>query len=238
MVTIVMCNKAFLRSINYTEGERPNMKKALAVLSISAVALTLTVTPAFAKGGGNGGWFGGFFSRIFARFEPGNNASTFVITGNVASTSSNSVTVKVISSVHVPNLNSGQATVNVASNTKFVGQKNTTINLSNIAVNDRVSITGLVSGSTLTATTIRDLGLPPVMPNASSGKVTAVSSSSITLSNALSGQTQTFNIASNARVTIDGQVKTVGDIQSGDAGSIRSKNVSGTFTAQLINLFR
>src|SRR6185503_7012745 len=217
-----------------------NMKKTLAGLSLAAIMLAAVPALANAKGGneGKGFAFGKFFGGMFKHFERKLPSTSFVISGTVVSTGSNSVVVNVKGSVNIPNLVNSQTTVNTDANTKITGEKNATETLADLKAGDRVEIGGNISGSTLTAVNIRDSGPAPVQPVTTSGKVTAVSSSSITLSNAIAGTTQVFTIDSNTKVTIDGVSKAVGDIQVNDAGTIKSKNVSNVFTAQMINLYR
>jgi hypothetical protein len=68
------------------------------------------------------------------------------------------------------------------------------------------------------------------------GDVTAISASSITISNNFSGSSQTFSISGSTTFTNDGTSATVSDIQTGDRVLIRtSSSSSATATAIDIN---
>src|SRR6185436_19730063 len=150
-----------------------NTKKIFAVLSLAAVVLSVSPGLASANSGNDKmKGFGRFWNGIFKRFEHKLPDTSFIMSGTVVSTTSNSVVVNVQASANVPNLVNSQATVMTDANTKIIKDKDTVITLANMVAGDRVEITGSVSGSVLTATKIHDSGKPAVAPAATVGKVT------------------------------------------------------------------
>lgn len=214
------------------------MKKTIAGLALAALALAATPGLVSAHGDNEGKGVGKYFGGIFKRFDRKVPATAFVISGTVVSTGSNTLVLNVQASANIPNLANSQATVATDANTKVTGQKKTTLALADVKAGDRVEINGNVSGTTLTAANIRDLGPVPPAPVTTSGKVTAVSATSITLQNGLANTSQTFTMDTNTKVTINGTAKTVADIQVGDAGMIKSKTAANIFTSKIITLFR
>jgi hypothetical protein len=67
------------------------------------------------------------------------------------------------------------------------------------------------------------------------GDVTAVSSSSITITSSMSGSSETFSITSSTTFTDNGQTSSVSDIQTGDTVLIRTSSSSST-TATSIDI--
>lgn len=213
------------------------MKKILAVLSLAAVALAAAPALASAHGGDEGKGLGKFFGGVFQHFGHKVPANTFAISGTVVSTGTNSLVLNVQASANIPSLVNSQTTVAVEAGTKVTGPK-TTLTLADVKAGDRVEVNGSVSGTTLTAANIKDLGPVPPSPVTTSGKITAVSATSVTIANGLTGASQVFTLDGNSKVTIDGQNKAVADIHVGDAGMIKAKTDSAVFTAKMITLFR
>ncbi len=70
----------------------------------------------------------------------------------------------------------------------------------------------------------------------STGEVTAVSDSSITVNNVRSGSPQTFKITGSTTVTDNGKTASVGDIETGDTVMIRTgSSDTGTVTSIMLN---
>lgn len=105
-------------------------------------------------------------------------------------------------------------TVNTA-NAKIVRLPNTTIALSDVAVNDRVSITGTLSGSTINASVVFDLK-PNVKPAVGKGTITAVNGSTLTV--------QTKN---NTSVTVNTDANTQVVKKDGTTGTVAADATTG-----------
>ena len=214
------------------------MKKLLASLTLAT--LVFSAVPVLASAHGNDGkeGFGARIGGFFHGWHFGKNPNNFVLTGTVVSISGVNVVVNADATVHIPNIVNGQVTVVTDGNTVIKDKHDNTLTVGQLVAGDRVSIEGTVSGSTLTAVKIHDAGPPPAKPATTSGKVTVVSATSLTLVNAISGTTQVFVLDANTKVMIDGVSKTVADIAIGDAGMVKSKANGSVFTATMLNLFR
>ncbi len=115
-----------------------------------------------------------------------------------------------------------------ASIEKGFGKNETTLALSNIAVNDMVAVQGTVSGNSVTATTVHD-GIPvrtatarrswygSASQNASFGTVANVDGSTFTLTHKTKTGTSTVTITTTGATTYkkNGQVDTAGDLAVG-----------------------
>ncbi len=218
------------------------MKKFLTVFSIAALLLTSTV--AFADDGDHAGLFGWNHENMglhLGIFKQNLDSSKFIIVGTVSAMTSDSITVNVQKQVNTQVAVNSQATVAVNSSTKLGDGNNDdddSFTLSSLKAGDRVVIVGSVSGSTLTATNIRLLSEKEKQKAVVFGQVTAVTPTSVTITNAKTGVSQTLTTNSDTKVMVDGQAATTSDIQVGDRGFVRFKNdVSGMF-AKLIALFR
>jgi hypothetical protein len=211
------------------------MKKTLAALSI--VAIALAATPALAKGpnldhGLKLGVWGKLGGRIQNKFV---DDSKFLLTGSVVSTATNSLTVSVKSSINASNIVNNQSTVVTNASTKIIKAKKTVIALSDLKAGDQVVVTGTVSGSTLTAVNIH-----VVMPHGSKamGSITAKTNNSVTIKNNSTGVVQTFTTDGDTKVNINGESKTMADIQVGDKGFVKFRSSVSGFVAKVISLFR
>lgn len=221
------------------------MKRIFSYLTIAALALAITPTFAFAHDNMDGNAHLGFGAKIAAFVHQVKDTDTdndgqnrFGINGTVVSSTVTSLTVNVQNKHSEDNpvvLTNGQAIVVVNSDTKIMGKGKVVLAITDLAVGDRVGISGSVSGSVLTAVAIRDMGQ---LPMKAFGKVTAVNSSSVTLLNSLTGTSQTVAVNGDTKVTIDGESKTVSDISVGDVGWVKFKSIAGAFIASMIHLFR
>jgi hypothetical protein len=233
------------------------MKKYIAALSIAALALTTTV--AFAHDNNNdhdadhegvevhegleahgtveASFQGeGLHLGILKHFDQ----NRFVLIGTIASVGSNSVTVNVQNSVNA-NVTNGQGTVATNSSTKVTakGDEDNNLTLASLKAGDRVVVSGSVSGSVLTAIRIRVFGNKKnEQPNKAFGSVTAKTADSITVTNSLTGVSQTFMTNGDTKVNINGEVKTLADVQVGDRGWVKFKTEVSALIAKFIALFR
>ncbi|HEX9502716.1 MAG TPA: hypothetical protein VF974_00120 [Patescibacteria group bacterium] len=226
------------------------MKKIVALLSIAAIAITLTASPAFAKNHGNHeGDQSDHSEKNFKSFinlsakldkhddgEDNDDSATdqFTLTGTVGSTTTGSIIVNVTSSHNLPALTNNLATVNVNANTKYIAGKQPTVSLADVKAGQQVIIEGTVNGTTLTAQEV-EIRLPKGKVY---GAVTAKTGNSITVKNGVTGAMQTLTTDADTKVKINGETKTVADIQVGDRGFVKFKTTLAGFLAKIINLFR
>lgn len=235
------------------------------MLSIAALALTVTTT-AFAEDNGQDDQnealdqhmeshmgLGASMQDLFHHGEHDDNglhlgqlkqnlsSSQFIVVGTVASTTDSSVTVNVQKQVNVSGIANGQVTVLVNSSTVLGdSQKDNddddSFTLSSLKPGDRVLVQGSISGSTLTATSIRLLQMKK--SNVVFGSVSAVTPTSVTITNAKTGTSQTITTNSDTKVMVNGTAATTSDIQVGDHGFVRIVNDVTGFIAKLIAIFR
>ena len=227
------------------------MKKIVALLSIAAIAITMTASPALAKEeNGNKGEKnddrGLHLGKILREFRDEANdrrkdhdhdddlaASQFLLTGTVGSTTSGSIVINVKASIHVPTLTANLATVNVDANTKYTAEK-LAVTLADVKPGMQVMVTGTVSGTTLTAQKVHIM-----FPKGKAyGEVTAKTDTSITVKNTVTGTTQTFTTDADTKVNINGEAKVATDINIGDKGVVKFKTRLAGLFAKVINLFR
>ncbi len=105
-------------------------------------------------------------------------------------------------------------TVNTA-NAKIVRLPHTTIGLSDIAVNDKVSVTGTVNGSTIDASVVFDLK-PNLKPAVGKGTITAVN-----------GTTLTVQTKNNTSVTVNADANTQVVKKDGTTGTVAADATTG-----------
>ena len=225
------------------------MKKYIAVLSLAALALT--VTPAFAhEGKDKDSEHVGFGAKVQALFhhenkglhlgQIKNDSSRFILVGTVASVGINSLVVNFEKGANVGTSTAGsQVTVVTNSSTKLGdGDKDddNKLTLSSLKAGDRVVVSGSVAGSVLTATNVR---LLKAKASAKAfGTVTAVTPTSVTITNAKTGVAQTVTTTADTKVMVDGEASTTADIQVGDRGFVKFKNDVSGMIAKFIALFR
>lgn len=255
------------------------MKTVNAVSWVGAVALAASlavVIPAFAQtnvnvgAGVNVGAQGGFHNGAnggarYGGMQPG-------IFGTVSAVNGDTLTV--VSGGHfmrpMPEQASGTPvtmasttyTVNATNAQIYKGTATTTVSISDIAVGDTVIVQGTVSGTSITATVIRDgvevpmvgqpggpikrvfgghgasstaSGTPPIQGNGEpviGGNVTAVSGTSITVTNA-SNVTYAIDAASTTIVK-NGTSTTIGNIAVGDSLIVQGTVNGNSVTASSI----
>src|SRR3989344_4918842 len=215
------------------EGERKFMKKLLAVLTIAALALTATVSIASAHENESHG-----FIKVKAEQAGGLRLglNKFQFWGTVNSATSSSLVFNAKAGKHLSDLmGNGQVTVVINSDTKIKGNDEAVLSWADLKAGDKVIVSGSISGTVLTATQVRDLSRPVTR---ASGKVTAVTDNSITITNGLTGVSQTVTTNADTKVMINGESKTIADIQVGDSGWVKFKNEAGSLIAKFFNLFR
>jgi len=221
------------------------MKKVIS--SIVLGAMVLTATPAFANNQGNDDDgdkdrvkasvnFRARLGNIFNRQERGVPADRFSIVGTVTATAAESITLTVEETVHANALVKGQsATVQVNTDTKFFARREGPVTFADIKAGDRVVASGKLSDSLYAATHVWDLG---ILAKKAYGKVTAKTGTSVTIQNNQTGRSQTFTVDGDTKVAINGEAKTIADINVGDAGMVKFKSLGASLWAKIVTLFR
>src|SRR3989338_6571023 len=158
----------------------------------------------------------------------------FVLNGTVKEVGSSSLTVEVRGGAHLKNVASGIAVVTVDADTKFSNGK-TGIALADVKAGAHVMIKGEIEdGGGLEADHVAAV----VKPQIALGEVTAKTDTSITLKNNITGESKTVTTNDDTKVVLNGEVKTMADVQVGDKGMVKFKAVVDSFVAKVIRLFR
>lgn len=227
-----------------------NMKKAIAVLSLFALALT--ASPVFAKDRGHDE------NNEHAKFEASSehhvklnivdkffNKSVkndrFVVLGTVSSLGDTSFVMSVDRGVNA----SGSITVVVNGDTKIGNMNHEEDNLAfaNLSVGAKVLVKGEVSDNTFTAQNVKIIDPAAVQAKLDKkqiavGSVTAKTDTSLTIKNSLTGVEKTIVFDPETEVKINNELKAVADIQVGDKGWVKFKTDVNVFVAKVIKLFR
>jgi hypothetical protein len=242
---LIYGNNSLSPSINRCGGERQYISMNKKALALSLAGLALVAAPVFAKDGGSSNGLdhgkGNKFGIIKNLF--GSDASQFVVTGTVQSVGTNTFVVKVNASAHVDNISSGNATVKIDPQTKFSDSASLSADL----VGKSVVVLGKVNGTDLLATSVKLISSKDskdekksteVKKNKVMGEVTAVTDTSITIKNSLTGDIKTLITEPDTKITIDGQIKDPASIKVGDSGWVKIKAVGTTLVAKFAHLFR
>jgi|GEM_PF-5468639 hypothetical protein len=228
------------------------MKKRYYVAAASLAVVTLIASPVLAKnnGGnndGNDGNHGWNFGRSFARMiKIGNpvDTSKFLVVGTIVSKTDTTLTISVQKNVNVSNITNNQVTVTTDNNTKLGdgdSDNDDSFTLASLKVGDNVMVVGTISGTTLTATNIRLSTKEVKVQNMTAyGQVMSKTDTSVTIKNNVTGTSQTVTVNASTKVSINGENKTLVDIQVGDRGMIKftTDATTTTSTAKTITLFR
>jgi len=210
----------------------------VASLAIAGSAFAATAPQAWSGGSGGmhrGGGAPGVFGTVSAV-----NGTTLTVTAKARPTAANANAAAVASATVY--------TVDASNAKVYKGSSTSTVSVSNIATGDTVMVAGTVSGSNITATSIRDgvggtMGrvnrgasstTPRTMPTTAiqgngepviGGAVTAIDGSTLTVTNA-SNVTYTIN-AVNSTIIKNGTSTTIANVAVGD-NLIVQGTVSGT----------
>lgn len=230
------------------------MKKIITSLILGA--LVLTATPALAKNGNkdhekNNGRASisaaakfnlGLFSHDRDDDDEDDDKNRFVnrfsVVGTVSAKTDGSLTLTVQDSNKQRNVNiaAGQSLLlALNADTKYFATRNEATGLANLTVGEKVVVAGKLENNVYTATHVWDLGTPA---QKSYGKVTAKTDTSITIQNSATGTTQTFTVDGDTKIAVNGEAKTIADINVGDAGVVKSKPKGDSLWAKIIKLFR
>ena len=227
--------------LNKRRRKVKTMKKVLAYALVFAFALSATTAMAH-----EGGLLrSGLGVKANLNLEQNLGADKFVAVGEIKSKATNSLVLTVQSGAHLNNISNGTITVATNANTDIKIKGNDDAAMTDLAVGNKVLVSGNLSGSTYTADRIMILGQRPehdvsqkVNKVKAVGEVTAVKNNSITIKNSITGESQTISTDSDTDVRINGEAETMADVKVGDKGFVKiRKTVSGVI-AKFINLFR
>ncbi len=211
------------------------MKKLITTIMLS-LALAVVAAPALADEAKNHDGLD-LKTHIGGMFRSWKGVEKFGLVGTVTAISGSNVTINVETKAHLKDFTGNTAVIVTNADTKFAtANKNTTVTFADIKIGDRIVAVGKLDGNTMTAVKVWEMGIPA---KKSYGKVTAVSDTSITIQNNTTGTTQTFTVDGDTKVAINGETKTVSDIQVGDAGVVKSQSKGNiSLWAKFLNLFR
>lgn len=164
------------------------MTKFSKTIAIVTLAVTLALPLAvFAQDGGNGNAGGSFTGKMHSEGKRmGANISGNMVNGTVSSISGNIITLTSTAS-------STPFTVD-ATNAKLLRKFGASMAITDIQIGDTLQVRGTVSGSSVTATTIRDMSLQ-ARNGTFSGTIAAINGTSFTLQSKERGS-QTINTTS------------------------------------------
>jgi hypothetical protein len=158
----------------------------------------------------------------------------FVIAGTVKSVSTNSMVLTVTHSHKNKDLKEGtDVTVKTDVNTKIM-MLGKAVALTEVKVGMTVWTAGRTDNSVNTAIWIH----VKAEKMRAMGEVTAKTNTSITVKNNVSGQVTTVPVNDDTKVTINGEAKTMADVQVGDKGIVKFKKVLDSVVASVVKLFR
>jgi hypothetical protein len=211
------------------------MKKLISTLMLS-LALVSVAAPALANDGKDHKGLN-LKTQIGGMFRSWKGAEKFGLVGTVTAISGSNLTINVETRAHLKDFTGTTAVIVTNASTKFAtANKNTTVTFADIKVGDRIVAAGKLDGTTLTAVKVWEMGVPA---KKSYGKVTAVTDTAITIQNNTTGTTQTFTVDGDTKVAINGETKTISDVQVGDVGVVKSQSKGNvSLWAKFLNLFR
>jgi hypothetical protein len=168
-------------------------------------------------------------TKIYDGVKAGENEDkNYAVVGTVSSISGNTLTV---ASKAKPN--SATTTYIVDASSAAVTKGGKTVAISSIYVGDTVQVQGIVNGTSVKATAIKDAGVPVTIQGNGqpivAGKVTAISGNTITVAANDGGIIYTID-ASNAKIIVGNQSSTISSVSIGDNVIVQG-TVNGTSVA-------
>src|SRR5690606_3310748 len=107
--------------------------------------------------------------------------------------------------------------------------------LADIAIGAKVMASGQLQNSVYTAAMVHVM---PVRQPKVMGEITAVTDTSVTVKNNITGEEKMVALEPDTKVKINGEVATAADIEVGDKGWVKLKNNVNVVVAKFISLFR
>jgi len=156
----------------------------------------------------------------------------FVAVGTVTAKTATTLTLD----VQADNREEIGATVvlTINSDTKYRnGRDNTT--LADIVIGAKLVASGKLENSVYTTAVVH---IMPVKQPKVMGQVTAVTETSVTVKNNVTGEEKIVALEPDTKVMVNGEVSTAADIEVGDKGWIKLKANVSTAVAKFISLFR
>ncbi len=231
------------------------MKKTLAVFALASLLLVSASTALASdgehrKGDDRGGLRAGLMNNFNLelgkphKIDPDENdrehaikrltQNGFVIAGTVKSVSTNSLVMTITHShKNKTMLVNTDVTIKTDANTKIM-MLGKTVASSDIKVGMTIWAAGRTENSVNTATWIH----VKAEKMRAMGEVTAKTDTSITIKNNVSGQVTTVPVNEDTNVTINGEAKTMADVQVGDKGFVKFRKVLDNMVAKVVKLFR
>jgi hypothetical protein len=213
------------------------MKKTVALLSLAAFMLSAGVASANAEGKNER-------ARVrqnvraevktnFRKLLNFDRQNVFMVSGKIKSLGSNSLVITVDHSNKRDELAGKDVTVKTDSDTKY-GMEGKSIAFTDLKVGFPVMVMGKKNDSDYVASRVH----VKVEKKMLFGEVTAKTSNTVTIKNNVTGTTTTVPVDSNTKVNINGETKTLADVQVGDRGMVKVKTVLTTMVTKFLNLFR
>jgi hypothetical protein len=170
------------------------------------------------------------------RYWPENG---FIYAGTIKSVSGDSFVLTINHSVK-NEANGQDVTIKTNADTKIMilGPGNKSAVVSDIKVGATAWVAGKNEGSVNMASWVHVKSQQTGNKKKVTGEVTAKTNTSITIKNNVSGQTTTVPVNDETKVQINGEAKTMADVQMGDKGVIKLKSVLNVMTAKFVHLFR
>jgi hypothetical protein len=157
----------------------------------------------------------------------------FVVMGTVKSVTGANIIIHAERGAHIKEQKGQDLTIKTNSESK-ISMNGQAVALTDIKVDSKILVKGQKVGNEFVADWIQ-------IKNHNKGyvgEVTAVSATSITIKNNVTGNTIVIPVNGDTDVTINGETKAVTDIQVGDKGMVKVKAAVSGFFAKMIKLFR
>lgn len=156
----------------------------------------------------------------------------FVVLGTVTAKTDSSLTL----AVQADNRTEieGSVIVSINADTKYKSGKDSAT-LADVIVGNRIAVSGELENSVYTVAIVQLMPRhqPKVM-----GTVTAITDTSVTVKNNVTGEEKVVALEADTKVVVNGESATTADIQVGDKGWIKLKSNLTNAVAKIISLFR
>jgi hypothetical protein len=230
------------------------MKRAIGLLSLAALLLTASFASAHegsrVNAEANANIKAGLLEKFDLKFGTEGSVNTqnhsedsddhnnhFVLMGQVKSIAGSNIVITVNRGPHNKGNNelaNKDVTIVTNSDTNFRVKGDENPALADIKVGQQIIVKGQKDGTSYVAAWVH----VHAQKKHAFGEVTAVSGSSITVENNVTGATTVIPMDADTEVKINGETKTIADIQVGDRGMVKFKAVLDSFVATIVRLFR
>lgn len=172
------------------------------------------------------------FGNWFKWDHDNNRNDKFVAVGTVTAKTASTLTLDVQADNREEIGDSLIVTLN--GDTKYRNGKDNTA-LADIAIGAKVVASGKLENSVYTASSVHVM--PAKQPKVM-GQVTAVTDTSVTVKNNVTGEEKVVALEPDTKVVVNGEVATAADIEVGDKGWIKLKANVSAAVAKVVSLFR